>query len=157
MNTSIRTAIFGKDKYDYPKLESLNHHTIYALTINPSPLFQKTSLYENYLNITQNILEPHFDKFTTYTLRPEISTKTTLYHVHGTVKFNSLNDLFTFYAFHISKLKDLCTFTIKPITTYDWTIYCLKQRHIIKPYISATYNKEKSNFLPYKIRNWKKL
>lgn len=153
MNTSIRTATFGKDKYDYPKLESLKPSETYALTISPSPMLQKTSLFENYNTLIEQILAPHFNKFSKYTLRPEISTKSTQFHVHGNIKFNSYNDLLTFYAFHISKLKDLCTFTIKPITSYDWHIYVRKQRHIIKPYINSNYNTLKT-VLSYKIKNW---
>lgn len=157
IRNTITKENFGKQKFDYPKLEDLNPNVTYALTISPAPVYQKNSMFENY-EFLRALLKDNFDGLCQYTLRPEISTKSTHFHVHGDIKFTSSNNIFKFYAFKIKNLKDFCTFTIKPIMKTDpiesiqWCLYCLKQRHIIKPYLTETYNNKKIN-LPYKITN----
>jgi len=143
---TIRENTFGKDKYDYPKLEDIVPKRDYALTINIAPHYQKNSFYENY-NFLMDMLTDLLLPFAKFKLRPEISTKSTLFHVHGTVNFISYSKILQFYTFTIKRLKEFCTFTIKKIENYDWYLYCIKQRHIIKPYLAETYKGK----IPYKI------
>lgn len=153
IRNTITKETFGKSKFDYPKLEALSPNVTYALTISPAPVYQKNSLFENY-DFMQQLLKDNFDGVCQYKLRPEISTKSTHFHVHGDIKFTSYDNIFKFYAYNIKRLKDFCTFTIKPIDDYSqWYLYCIKQRHIIKPYIQHTYNDKKIS-LKYKIKNY---
>lgn len=147
MNSKLlRENTFGKDKYDYPKLEELVPKRDYALTLNIAPHYQKNSFYENYIFLME-MLGDLVSPFAKFKLRPEISTKSTLFHVHGTLNFLSYSKILQFYAFGIKRLKEFCTFVIKKIDNYDWYLYCIKQRHIIKPYLLETYKYK----IPYKI------
>jgi len=122
-------------------LEDITVGKNYALTISPN--LQTKSFSESYLHHMDQIyklLSPN----TTYKLRPEISTKSTILHFHGVIKFNKSINIPAFYYHTIPLLKEYCTFTIKPISDHEWYLYCIKSRHIMKPYLCHLK-------LPYKI------
>lgn len=144
---TIRESTWGKEKFEYPKLEEIVINRDYAFTINVAPAYQKTSFFENQMQL-MDILADLVRPYAKYEMRPEISTKSTLYHAHGTINFPSYSKLLQFYAFKIKQLKEFCTFTIKDIDDWRWHVYCRKQRHIIKPYLAHTYDKI---YLPYRM------
>jgi uncharacterized protein YvpB len=144
INTNqLRETTFSKLAHEYPHLEDIQLNIPYALTINPS--FQHHSFIESYC-AHQQILSDTLKGNSTFKLRPEISTKSTRLHYHGTITFHSHKHLVAFYFHQIPKLKDNSTFSIKPIQDYEWYLYCIKQRHHMKPYLAYTN-------LPYKITN----
>lgn len=131
-----------KSAFEYPHLEEILVGKPYALTINPA--YQHTSFTDSYITHMDTI--SLFFPYANVVLRPEISTKTTRLHYHGTVTFKKYSLIAPFYYFIIPKLKDQCTFTIKPIADYEWSLYCVKSRHIMRPYLENIK-------LPYKITN----
>lgn len=127
-----------KDAYDYPSLEDFHPLVSYAITISPSAQMRSDSVTECVSNISADILP--FFKNAEYVLRPEISTKSCILHYHGTLLFPCRDDITKFYFYLITKLKCLCTFTIRPISDFPvWDQYCKKQRLHMKPFL-AEYN-----------------
>lgn len=118
---------------EYPHLEDIVVGKDYALTINPArqlPEFVLTYLEH------KEFIESHLLGSADYTLRPELSTKSTRLHWHGTLRFKSHRHLVSFYYVWIPRLKDHCNFSIKPIDDWQWKLYCIKQRHHMKSFIS---------------------
>lgn len=125
-----------KDAYDYPTLENFHPMCTYALTISPISILRSDILTECVANVSCDIL-PLFCK-AEYELRPEISTKSTILHYHGTLKFPNHMEITKFYFYTIQKLKSVCTFTIKPIDDISiWSLYCKKQRLHMKPFVNS--------------------
>jgi len=139
----LRDKTFSKLAHVYPHLEDIILHKKYALTINPQ--HQDKSLTCAYFD-HQKLLNDGLAKYSVFELRPEFSTKSTKLHYHGTIEFTSSKALCSWYFHKIPELKEQCTFTIVPITDYDWYLYCIKQRHHMKPYFQSVN-------LPYKINN----
>jgi hypothetical protein len=143
---------FLKEPYIYPALEECHPDCLYALTI--SPIVQCSSYLEQYRHLESDIA-PLFNG--EIQLRPELSTKRQFWHWHGTLLFPKYVDVVTFYR-NISRLKNICTFTIKPIDCYwQWYLYCIKQRPFLKPYIIQSYpstSRRKPSLIPYCFRNY---
>lgn len=140
MITTIREQTF-KERFIYPHLEDIVVGKDYAFTI--SPKIQMRSFTETYLSHMDQIhklLSPNVD----YKLRPEISTQSTILHFHGVIRFKRAVKISAFYYHTIPLLKDFCTFTIKQIEDYEWYLYCIKSRHIMKSYLEHCR-------LPYKL------
>lgn len=117
-----------KAAHKYPKLEELVPLVSYALSINPQyhnhSLIEMDSVHQNLFDI----LAVH----SSYKLQPELSTESILLHYHGWITFKSTLQIAEFYFYALPKLKELCTLTIEPITSYDWYLYVNKQKHIMK-------------------------
>lgn len=123
-----------KDPYVYPHLEDFHPMVNYAITISPSQLLRADSLVESVNDIFSSIM-PCF-RGTEYSIRPEISTKSTILHYHGIIQWNNRMDITNFYWKEIRKLKAMCTFTIKTIDNMeDWHKYCIKQRLHMKEFL----------------------
>lgn len=135
-----------KQAHIYPKLELFQTKKAYALTI--SPMHHYSAYIEQYNDFEEHIkplLVGHIQ------LRPELSTKSVEWHWHGTIYFTETLDIVKFYK-NIVQLKHLCTFAIKSIVLdWEWHLYCIKQRHLIKPYINAVYNRSRLR-IPYNLK-----
>lgn len=135
-----------KPQYEYPSLEDFHPLVTYAITISPNPLLRSESLIECVGSVHCDIL-PLISYGAEYTLRPEISTKSTILHYHGTILFPSREGVTHFYFYNIVKLKSVCTFVIKPIEDdIIWDKYCKKQRLHMKPFLNG-------NNLRYKLQH----
>lgn len=114
-----------KEPWVYPTLESIIPHVSYAFTISPKK--QSNTIVEQ--RVDDQKIFTLLDKVDTgYKMYPELSTKENNYHYHGYISFNSYLNITKFYYYIIRDLKELCTFVIKEIDTYDWYIYCRKQK-----------------------------
>jgi len=133
MINTIREETFKK-RHVYPKLEDWKVNSPYAFSISPRHI-PMTSFSENYLHQMQTIHQILNLDFIAYDLRPELSTDSTALHWHGTFSFKNQRNIASFYFHIIPRLKEFATFTIEPIFDYQWTLYCRKQRHYLKPYI----------------------
>lgn len=146
----LQKAAF-KEAFIYPKLEDIQTNLPYALTI--SPLYIKESYFESYIDLEDDIAPLLKGRIQ---LRPELSTQTQRWHWHGTLEFLHYLDIVYFYM-NLPKLKAICTFTIKNIDkSYEWYLYCIKQRHILKPYICFLYHShgtKQFNLVPYCYRS----
>jgi len=124
----LQENTFNKVAHKYPPLEEIQPHVSYALSI--SPMIQKHSVIEQH-GCDELIFEI-LAKHSSIKLYPELSTKTTRWHYHGFITFNSEINISSFYFYSIHKLKELCTFTIIPIESIEeWTLYIFKQRHLM--------------------------
>lgn len=135
-------AVAFHEPYVYPKLEELMTRGTWAISMNPGTSNSYLEFYRD--------SEQHFKKIfnnISLDLRPEISTKSQLWHWHGYITFHRNIDYVNFYL-HIKELKDFCTFAIKPIDSWEWFVYIRKQRPVIKPYINKSYNTV-STLVPY--------
>lgn len=133
----------GKPRFEYPHLDQIVVGRRYAITINPERITSKsfTETYVYCMDMITKLLNPNVS----YILRPEISTKSTMLHFHGDIKFVSAVKTSAFYFHTIPLLKDFCTFVIKPIEDHEWGLYCIKSRHMMKPYLQTCIK------LPYKL------
>lgn len=127
------------DRWLYPSLEDFHPLTFYALTISPNHFVtgdSDTGMTEHVTGVFTDIL-PLFTK-ADYVLRPEISTKSTLLHYHGTIMWSDRMAITQFYWYTMRALKTICTFTIKPIDSNEkWHDYCVKQRLHMKPFMQS--------------------
>lgn len=118
-----------KASHVYPKLEDIQVNVSYAFSVNPCN--QRDSVIETCSE--HKVIFDLLKDYCSYKLYPEISTKSQLLHYHGYLNFKRYIEIGMFYKYCIPKLRDLATFTIEPITSYDWYIYVRKQRHIMEP------------------------
>lgn len=126
---------WDKEAYVYPHLEDFHPMVSYALTVSPNALLRGDSVIECVNEVYSKIM-PCFVR-SSYTIRPEISTKSTILHYHGTIMWNDRKDITNFYWYNIHQLKSLCTFTIKTIDKpEDWHQYCVKQRLHMKEFMT---------------------
>lgn len=122
-----------KEAYVYPSLEDFHPMVDYALTISPNQLLRSDSVLECVIEVFSKIM-PCFPR-AEWIIRPEISTKSTILHYHGIVRWEHRKDITNFYWYNIRQLKALCTFTIKTIDDMDvWHTYCIKQRLHMKEF-----------------------
>lgn len=127
-----------KEAWTFPSLEDLHTGERYALTIHPKDM--SDSYYEFHHNLHSTVLKyfPH------YYLLPELSTKNQRWHVHGTCWFNSGFEIVQFYK-HIKDIKEECTFCLKKIEEpVQWYLYCIKQRHLVAPYLCQIFDNTSS-------------
>lgn len=126
----------------YPPLEEISINTPYALTITPQDQQhgQSPRLYS--FNIKSQDTLKYLPG--TYKLYTELSTKSCNIHYHGTIIFKDALQIATFYM-NIPKIIQMASISLKPITSWEWTPYCIKQRHIMEPYcnsMSVEYKKK---------------
>lgn len=138
-----------KERNLYPPLEEIVPHLQYALSLSPD-LVSKAYI-EQYRHFEERIRPCLVGNVI---LRPELSTKSTRWHYHGTISFDNYVQITAFYQ-HLSVLKEHSTIVLAEIDTFDWYLYCIKQRAHIKSYINANYNVKKQ-VVPYKIKFSKK-
>jgi len=126
-------VVSQKVAHEYPHLEDFHPLVDYALSISPNNLIRSDVLTECVVNVYADIM-PLFMKGT-YIIRPEISTKSTILHYHGVLRFEDRDDITRFYFYMIPKLKSVCSFSIKGIDDMDvWIKYCKKQRLHMKSF-----------------------
>lgn len=132
-----------KDAHVYPKLEEIQVNVPYAFSL--SPRIQKDSVLEQTDNDDKNIfnLLGHYACFKVY---PELSTKSVNWHYHGTIQFQTVCAVASFYFYTIRQLKEVCTFNIVEIYDEDWYLYTVKQRHYM-------YYLCQLNHSPYKVKS----
>lgn len=100
--------------------------------------------YARYVALFQRLAQ-----YAMFELRPELSTSLRL-HYHGIIKPKSyskviglltlLNDMKSHYTYSVNKIDD----------SIVWYLYCIKDRHIMKPFIQSTKN-EKGTRRTYKL------
>lgn len=126
------TSIFNKPKDIILPLEEYNINKIYALTISPSLQFHDDSprLHQFLDNFEKNIkpLLPMYFK-----LYLEMSTLNQHYHFHGYGNFYKDYNIAIFYS-NLPRIKELCSISLVPIVDYNWPVYIIKQRHIMKSF-----------------------
>lgn len=148
-----------KDPFVYPHLEDFHPLVYYAVSISPNHLMrgmEGNSLVEAVSDLFNQIM-PCFAG-AEYVIRPEISTKSTILHYHGTIMWKNRMDITNFYWRDIRRLKSMCTFTIKTIDNPDdWHKYVIKQRLHMKDWMQSQnirYRLTQNNKSPYvKIKN----
>lgn len=114
----------------YPAIHELKVGVMYTLTISPSKQCTDLALcvrrpgFKTY--VSREIIEliPGSGK-----LYLDVSTKNQRYHYHGYFYFTHWIDIIQFYD-NIPKLKDLCTFEIKELNSYEWLPYMRKTKHL---------------------------
>lgn len=143
---ALRDGAFNREPHVFPKLEHILPYSTYAISINPAQEFDSyLEFYRSSESIFSQVFKGHF-----VDLRPEFSHKNQRWHWHGNITFKSSIQIIVFYK-NIQKLKDFCTFAIKPIDSWEWFVYCRKQRPLLKPYIDFNYNR-KTTVVKYHFR-----
>lgn len=140
-----------RERFLYPKLEDFQLNTNYAFTISKESttrsIHETVQEYEDIFTLLRGCN-------TIFTLRPELSTKSINLHYHGTLMFPTTTSLYKFYWSTIKLLKELCTFTILPISQeepWQWYLYTIKQRWIMKPFFHSNNIQYKITQLPLPI------
>jgi len=127
------TPQFDKNSKILP-LEKLHVGQFYALTINPAlqltgdfPQVRFREVIKEVLKyITPNLMGD-------VVLRPELSTKKQNIHFHGWIRFRTDHSILRFYM-NLSKIMEKCQIEIDTIGNFMiWYLYCVKQRHLMKP------------------------
>jgi len=125
---------FRKDKNSIPNLEHMKCNLHYAITINPSDVYQEWATIQPEVRV-QNFTEK-VDEYILSYLRPahyklnlELSKAQRL-HYHGTIVFPNIRILGLVYSM-LYRLERECTLVIKEIDSWEWKLYYIKQRHIM--------------------------
>lgn len=129
MNVLKQQLLKGFDNQSkFPALELLSPHMTFAITISPIQ-DREMALSSNYDRLTRIL--PYFHA--SVKMYTELSTKSQNVHYHGTICWDSFQDISQFYL-NIKDIKELCQFEVDSIkTAEDWTQYCMKQRaHLSK-------------------------
>lgn len=118
-------------------MEDISIHSIYTLTINPE---NKLQCFNSHTRVNDCLKE--LDHVLFYIknceLYPELS-KTGRLHYHGTIWFNSTDEIINFYLNLPHTLKK-CTIEIDTISNKDvWDDYCTKQIRFHEYFVKMTY------------------
>lgn len=111
----------------------------WAFTLNCGTNEYAFELFERYLSAFKELAKVCY-----VCMRPEFSSKMKL-HYHGTIQLRKYSEIFKLFVI-LNDLKQNYTFCLKPIIDYEWYLYCIKQRHIMKWYCRDMKK-------PYKVTN----
>lgn len=127
-----------KQRHEAPPPESIGMNP-WAFTINCGYDELHINLLERYVSVFKLL-----SKYCVIEMRPEFSKKMKL-HYHGTIRLKSYACILPFYTL-LMDLQKHYTYAMKPIIDYEWYLYCIKQRHIMKQWCRGVKK-------PYKITN----
>lgn len=129
-----------KEKCSLIKSEDVRLEIPYAFSINLAENRGVMKSIDSYMDIFERIKKLGV-KFVFY---PELSNLNRRLHYHGWIWFCDYDAVMAFYNLCGNVLQRQSSFKMRVISDYEWHRYCVKNRHITKPYML-------SKKLPYKV------